>query len=101
MEAGSGGQRTSPESLLGTHHDERHAVAARALKHTMAQTELQRRDERIIALVDVVSELASMDEPANGSPESSPGWTLTTTSERLERLLLPSSERFERLLLPR
>jgi 2-polyprenyl-6-methoxyphenol hydroxylase-like FAD-dependent oxidoreductase len=54
---------TSQESLLDTYHDERHPVAARALKHTMAQTALQRRDERIKALVDVVSELASMDEP--------------------------------------
>jgi 2-polyprenyl-6-methoxyphenol hydroxylase-like FAD-dependent oxidoreductase len=54
---------TSPESLLDTYHAERHPVAARALKHTMAQTALQRRDDRIQALVDVVSELASMDEP--------------------------------------
>jgi 3-(3-hydroxy-phenyl)propionate hydroxylase len=54
---------TSPESLLDTYHDERHPVAARALQHTMAQGALQRRDERIQALVDVVSELASMDEP--------------------------------------
>jgi 2-polyprenyl-6-methoxyphenol hydroxylase-like FAD-dependent oxidoreductase len=54
---------TSPESLLDTYQDERHPVAARALQHTMAQTALQRRDERIEALVDVVSELASMDEP--------------------------------------
>ena len=54
---------TSPESLLDTYHDERHPVAARALQHTMAQTALQRRDERMKALVDVVSELASMDEP--------------------------------------
>jgi 3-(3-hydroxy-phenyl)propionate hydroxylase len=54
---------TSPESLLDTYHAERHPVAARALKHTMAQAALQRRDERIEALVDVVSELASMDEP--------------------------------------
>jgi 2-polyprenyl-6-methoxyphenol hydroxylase-like FAD-dependent oxidoreductase len=54
---------TSPESLLATYQDERHPVAARALQHTMAQGALQRRDERIKALVDVVSELASMDEP--------------------------------------
>jgi 2-polyprenyl-6-methoxyphenol hydroxylase-like FAD-dependent oxidoreductase len=54
---------TSPESLLDTYQDERHPVAARALQYTMAQTALQRRDERIRALVDVVSELASMDEP--------------------------------------
>jgi 2-polyprenyl-6-methoxyphenol hydroxylase-like FAD-dependent oxidoreductase len=54
---------TSPESLLDTYYDERHPVAARALQHTMAQTTLQRGDERMKALVDVVSELASMDEP--------------------------------------
>src|SRR3989440_2437785 len=53
----------SPESVLDTYQDERHPVAARALQHTMAQTALQRRDERTKALVDVVSELASMDEP--------------------------------------
>ena len=45
---------TSPESLLDSYHDERHPVAARAL---------QRQDERMKALVDVVSELARMDEP--------------------------------------
>jgi 2-polyprenyl-6-methoxyphenol hydroxylase-like FAD-dependent oxidoreductase len=54
---------TSPESLLDTYHAERHPVAARALKYTMAQTVLQRRDERTQALVDLVSELATMDEP--------------------------------------
>jgi len=54
---------TSPESLLDTYQDERHPVAARALRHTMAQTALQRQDERTKALVEVVSELAVMDEP--------------------------------------
>jgi 2-polyprenyl-6-methoxyphenol hydroxylase-like FAD-dependent oxidoreductase len=54
---------TAPEHLLDTYHDERHPVAARALKHTMAQTALQRQDERTKALADVVSELAMMDEP--------------------------------------
>ena len=54
---------TSPESLLDTYQDERHPVAARALQYTMAKTVLQRQDERIKALFDVVSELASMDEP--------------------------------------
>jgi hypothetical protein len=53
----------SPESLLDTYQDERHPVAARALRHTMAQTALQRGDERTKALVEVVSELAKMDEP--------------------------------------
>jgi len=54
---------TTPESLLDTYHDERHPVAARAIQHTMAQAALQRRDGRMQALVDVVSELVVMDEP--------------------------------------
>jgi 2-polyprenyl-6-methoxyphenol hydroxylase-like FAD-dependent oxidoreductase len=53
----------SPESLLDSYQDERHPVAARALRYTMAQTALQRRDDRIQALDGLVSELASMDEP--------------------------------------
>src|SRR3984957_19978438 len=53
----------SPESLLDTYHDERHPVAARALRYTMAQTALQRQDERSKAVVEMVSELAVMDEP--------------------------------------
>ena len=54
---------TSSESLLDTYHAERHPVAARALKYTIAQGVLQRRDERMQALVEQVSELASIDEP--------------------------------------
>ena len=54
---------TSAEGILDTYQEERHPVGARALRHTMAQTALQRQDERTRALVDVVSELASMDEP--------------------------------------
>ena len=53
----------SPESLLDSYQEERHAVTARVLQYTMAQTVLQRRDVRMKALVDIVSELASMDEP--------------------------------------
>jgi 2-polyprenyl-6-methoxyphenol hydroxylase-like FAD-dependent oxidoreductase len=53
----------SPESLLDTYHDERHPITARALRYTMAQTALQRQDERTKAVVDVVSELVVMDEP--------------------------------------
>ena len=54
---------TSPEGLLDSFHAERHPVAARALQYTMAQTTLQRRDERMQPVVDLVSELAAMDEP--------------------------------------
>ncbi len=53
----------SGEGLLDTYQDERHPVAARALQHTIAQGVLLRPDERIKAVVDVVSELARMDEP--------------------------------------
>ena len=55
--------RTSPESLLDTYHAERHPVAARVLRNTMAQVALMRVDDRIEALRDTVSELLSMDEP--------------------------------------
>jgi 2-polyprenyl-6-methoxyphenol hydroxylase-like FAD-dependent oxidoreductase len=55
--------RTSPESLLDTYHAERHPVAARVLRNTMAQTALMRVDDRIEALRDTVAELLSMDEP--------------------------------------
>jgi 2-polyprenyl-6-methoxyphenol hydroxylase-like FAD-dependent oxidoreductase len=54
---------TCPDTLLDTYHAERHPAAARSLKHTMAQSVLQRGEDRIMALVDVVSELATMDEP--------------------------------------
>lgn len=50
-------------SRAGGFHSRTIEVAARALRHTMAQTVLQRGEERIGALVEVVSELAVMDEP--------------------------------------
>jgi len=56
-------KETSPESLLDTYHAERHPVAARALRNTMAQTALLRSDDRSEALRDTMSELLSMDEP--------------------------------------
>jgi 2-polyprenyl-6-methoxyphenol hydroxylase-like FAD-dependent oxidoreductase len=55
--------QTAPESLLDTYHAERHPVAARVLRNTMAQVALMRTDDRIEALRDTVSELLSMDEP--------------------------------------
>jgi 2-polyprenyl-6-methoxyphenol hydroxylase-like FAD-dependent oxidoreductase len=54
---------TSPESLLDTYHAERHPVAARVLRNTMAQVALRRPDDRTTALRDTVSELLSTDEP--------------------------------------
>jgi 3-(3-hydroxy-phenyl)propionate hydroxylase len=56
-------KETSPESLLDSYHAERHPVAARALRNTMAQTALLRSDDRTEALRDTMSELLSMDEP--------------------------------------
>ena len=55
---------TSPETLLDTYHVERHPVAARVLRNTMAQVALMRpADARLEALRETVSELLSMDEP--------------------------------------
>jgi 3-(3-hydroxy-phenyl)propionate hydroxylase len=56
-------ERTSPESLLDTYHGERHPVAARVLRNTMAQVALLRTDDRTNALREVVADLLSMDEP--------------------------------------
>ena len=56
-------KQTSPDSLLDTYHTERHPVAARVLRHTMAQVALRRPDDRAKALGETVSELLSMDEP--------------------------------------
>jgi 3-(3-hydroxy-phenyl)propionate hydroxylase len=56
-------KRTSPESLLDTYHAERHPVAARVLRTTMAQIALRRTDDRTKALGDTVSEFLGMDEP--------------------------------------
>ena len=54
---------TSPESLLDTYQAERHPIGARVLKNTMAQTALNRGDERTKALRETMSELLKMDEP--------------------------------------
>ena len=54
---------TSPESLLDTYHAERHPVAARVLRNTMASVALRRADERTKALRETMSELLGMDEP--------------------------------------
>jgi 2-polyprenyl-6-methoxyphenol hydroxylase-like FAD-dependent oxidoreductase len=55
--------RTSPDSLLDTYHAERHPVAARVLRDTMAQVALLRPDDRTQAVRDTMAELLSMDEP--------------------------------------
>jgi 2-polyprenyl-6-methoxyphenol hydroxylase-like FAD-dependent oxidoreductase len=54
---------TSPESLLDSYHAERHPVAARVLRHTLASVVLRREDERTNALRETMAELLGMDEP--------------------------------------
>jgi 3-(3-hydroxy-phenyl)propionate hydroxylase len=56
-------ERVSPDSLLDTYHAERHPVAARVLRNTMAQIALRRPDDRTKALGEYVSELFSMEGP--------------------------------------
>lgn len=54
----------SPDGLLDTYHAERHPVAARVLRNTMAQIAMLRRGEAgLKAARDVVSDLLAMDEP--------------------------------------
>ncbi|MGE3176791.1 MAG: FAD-dependent monooxygenase [Vicinamibacterales bacterium] len=54
---------TSPDSLLDTYHAERHPVAARVLKTTMAQVALHREDDRTVAAREIVGDLLKMEEP--------------------------------------
>jgi hypothetical protein len=53
----------SPDSLLDSYHAERHPIAARVLKNSLAQTALARGDERTKALHENLSELLKLDEP--------------------------------------
>ena len=54
---------TSDESLLDTYQAERHPVGARVLATTMAQTAINRGDERTTALRESMSVLLRMNEP--------------------------------------
>jgi 3-(3-hydroxy-phenyl)propionate hydroxylase len=56
-------RRTSPAILLDTYHAERHPVAARILRNTMAHVAIRRQDDRTKALGDYVSDLLRMNEP--------------------------------------
>jgi 3-(3-hydroxy-phenyl)propionate hydroxylase len=56
-------KRISPESLLVTYHAERHPVAARVLRNTLARAALGRPDDRSKALAGYVAEFLGMDEP--------------------------------------
>ena len=52
---------TSPESLLDTYHAERHPVGARLLRNTMALGAIERNDDRIGALREMMCELWQTD----------------------------------------
>jgi 3-(3-hydroxy-phenyl)propionate hydroxylase len=54
---------SSPDSLLDTYQAERHPVAARVLRDTVAQISLLLADERIETVGETVAELLAMDEP--------------------------------------
>jgi len=54
---------TSVDGLLDTYFAERHPVTARALRYTMAQTALQRHDDRVQALIEVLTDVTAMDGP--------------------------------------
>ena len=53
----------SREGLLDTYQAERHPIGARVLQTTMAQTALNRGDDRTKALRETMSELFKLDEP--------------------------------------
>ena len=54
---------SSPDSLLDTYHAERHPVAARVLRTTMAQVALLRTDDRTEALREALPPLLTMEGP--------------------------------------
>jgi 2-polyprenyl-6-methoxyphenol hydroxylase-like FAD-dependent oxidoreductase len=56
-------KRISADTLLDTYHAERHPVAARVLRNTMAQGALSNSDDRHRALHAMMTDLLGMDEP--------------------------------------
>jgi 2-polyprenyl-6-methoxyphenol hydroxylase-like FAD-dependent oxidoreductase len=54
---------TSPEGLIDTYQAERHPVAARVLRNTIAQVALFRENDRMKTLRETIDELLAMDEP--------------------------------------
>lgn len=61
--SGASGPQSHLDTLLDTYQSERHPVAARALRMTMAQTALARGEDRIQAVAETVADLLRMDEP--------------------------------------
>lgn len=56
---------TAPDELLDSYHAERHPVAARVLRNTMAAVALRRPDERTAALTELIAGLLDADEARN------------------------------------
>ncbi len=56
-------KEVSPARLLDSYHAERHPVAARVMRTTMAQIALRRLDERTKAIGDILTGFLAMDEP--------------------------------------
>lgn len=54
---------TAPASSLDTYHAERHPVAARVLRNTLAHTALDRGDPGTDALREALADLLRLDEP--------------------------------------
>lgn len=54
---------TSHERLLDTYHSERHPVGARVIKTTLAQSALNRGDDRTKAVRETIGELLKLNEP--------------------------------------
>ncbi|MBX7098722.1 MAG: FAD-dependent monooxygenase [Myxococcaceae bacterium] len=54
---------TSSAALLDTYHSERHPVAVRVLRDTLAQVALNRTDERSKAVRELFGELLQLEEP--------------------------------------
>lgn len=71
---------TSPETLLDTYHAERHPIGARVLESTLAQTAINRGDERTRALREAMSELLALDEPRKRYAGRMSGLDITTIS---------------------
>jgi len=56
--------RRAPDSLLDSYHSERHPVAARVMRNSIAQVMLRRPDERTQALRDTIAEVLGLPEPS-------------------------------------
>jgi 3-(3-hydroxy-phenyl)propionate hydroxylase len=66
----------SPESLLDTYQAERHPVAARVLKNTMAHVATMRLDDRSKAIAEYVTEFLNMEGPRNAMAGEMSGLTI-------------------------